>query len=153
MTTSTKRLKSALPPGLLLLFFALTAFDSNPAANQLVGVWESEEKNLRMEMFEEDGGFAGKMIWFQCSSELIMTSSRDTENPDEKLTSRPLLGLKLVEKLTYQGNNMWGSGKIYDPNSGNTWDARIQLTSPNTVIVRGYWKFKWFGKSMVFNRL
>ena len=152
MIIVTKRLKSASWLVLLFLFFAITSFNSNPPANRLLGVWEFEEKNLRIEMFEEDGHFAGRMIWFLCASEPIMNSYRDTENPDAKLTSRPLIGLKLVEKLSYQGDNIWSGGKIYDPNSGRTYDALIHLTEPNTVIVRGYWKFKWLGKSMVFNR-
>lgn len=149
----TERLKLASRLGLLLVFFAATSFNSDHAANRLLGVWEFEEKNLRIEMFEEDGHFVGKMIWFLSSSDSVMNSYRDTENPEPKLTTRPLVGLKLVEKLSYQGHDTWGSGKIYDPNSGYTWDAQIHLTAPNTVVVRGYWKFKWFGKSMVFNRL
>lgn len=148
-----KRLKCTFPPGLLLVMLAITGFHSNPAANRLIGVWEYEEKNLRIEMFEDNGRFSGRMIWFLCSTDSIMHSSRDTENPDPQLTNRPLMGLKLVEKLTYQGDNLWDKGKIYDPNSGYTWDARIQLTEPNTAVVRGYWKYKWFGKSMVFKRV
>lgn len=131
----------------------LTGFNTNIPANRVVGIWESEEKNLQIEMFEDNGQFAGRMIYFKCSSDHIMKTSRDTENPDKRLVHRKLLGLKLVEKLTYQGNNIWGAGKIYDPNSGKTFDARIQLTGPNTAIVRGYWKWKWFGRSMVFNRM
>jgi uncharacterized protein (DUF2147 family) len=138
---------------ILFLFFLLAAFDTTTPANRLIGVWESEEKNLRIEMFEDNGSFAGKMIWFQCSSETIMQTSRDTENPDSRLVGRKLLGLKLLEKLSYQGKDVWSSGKIYDPNSGNTYEARIHLSAPNTAIVRGYWKFKWLGRSMVFTRL
>lgn len=138
---------------LLLVFFTTTSFNTDPAANRLVGVWEFEDKNLHIEMSEEGGHFVGKMTWFLCPSESIMNAYRDTENPEPTLTTRPLIGLKLVENLSYQGNDTWGSGKIYDPNSGYTWDAQIHLTAPNTVVVRGYWKFKWIGKSMVFNRL
>jgi uncharacterized protein (DUF2147 family) len=147
-------LKSVRCLAVLVLFIALTSFTNTPPERRLVGIWESEEKNLRIEMFEENGHFAGRMIWFLCSSgESKMYSYLDTENPDRNLSSRPLIGLKVVEKLSYQGNNTWGSGKIYDPNSGHTYDARIHMTLQNTVIVRGYWKFSWFGKSMVFNRL
>ena len=153
MTTAAKKLKLPFQIVLFLLFVLTTGFNTSPSANRLVGIWESEEKNLRIEMFEDNGHFAGKMIWFKCSSDSIMYAYRDIENPDKNLTSRPLHGLKLVEKLSYQGNNLWGSGKIYDPNSGYTYDAQIQLLSPNTAEVRGYWKFKWFGKSMVFNRV
>jgi uncharacterized protein (DUF2147 family) len=138
---------------ILVLGICLTGFDTMPPARMLVGTWESAEKNLQMEMFEENGRFSGRMVWFKCSSEEIMLNSRDSENPNHKLRERKLLGLTLVTHLTYEGANTWSSGKIYDPNSGNTWDARITLTSSNTAIVRGYWKFKWIGKSMTFNRI
>ena len=83
----------------------------------------------------------------------MMFSYRDTENPNPKLTTRPLIGMNVVEKIYYKGDNVWGDGKIYDPNSGHTYDARITLPTPNTAIVRGYWKFRWIGRSIVFHRL
>lgn len=140
-------------PLIALMLILFTGFDTDVPANRLIGIWESEEKNLRIQMLEENGFFAGKMIWFKCSSETIMKNSVDAENPDKRLVRRKLLGLKLVEKLSYQGEDIWDYGKIYDPNSGKTFEARIQLTGPNTAIVRGYWKFRWLGRSMVFNRL
>jgi uncharacterized protein (DUF2147 family) len=118
-----------------------------------VGVWESEEKNLQIQMFEDNGEFAGRMVYFKCSTDDVMKTSKDIENPNKHLRSRNLLGLKLVSKLGYQGNGVWDDGKIYDPNSGNTFEARIELTGPNTAVVRGYWKYRWFGRSMVFRRL
>lgn len=136
-----------------LLPFIITGFDTTAPAKRLIGVWESEEKNLQIQMFEDNGHFAGKMIYFKCSSVDVMHNSIDSENPDKSLINRKLLGLKLVEKLSYQGDSVWDNGKIYDPNSGNTFEARIQLTGPNTAIVRGYWKFRWIGRSMVFNRI
>ncbi len=137
-----------------ILFFGFNSTDSYREANRIVGMWESVEKNLQIEMIEEDGHFAGRMVWFLCSSgESMMFSYRDTGNPDPKLTERPLIGLKVVEKIYYQGNNVWGDGKIYDPNTGHTFDARITLTDQNTAVVRGYWKFRWIGRSIVFHRL
>jgi uncharacterized protein (DUF2147 family) len=137
----------------VFLFCALsTGFTTVDPANRLVGIWESEEKNLQIEMFEDGDHYAGRMIYFKCESDDVMRSLEDTENPDETLTGRKLLGLMLVTKLAYQGEDVWDDGKIYDPNSGYTFEARIQLTDPNTAIVRGYWKYRWFGKSMVFKR-
>jgi uncharacterized protein (DUF2147 family) len=137
-----------------ILFFGFTSADSYREANRIVGVWESVEKNLQIEMVEEDGHFAGKMVWFLCSSgESVMFAYRDTENPNPKLTERPLIGLKVVEKIFYHGNNIWDDGKIYDPNTGHTFDARITLINPNTAVVRGYWKFRCLGRSIVFHRL
>lgn len=135
-------------------FFGFTSVNTSREANRIVGIWQSEEKNLQIEMMEEGGHYAGKMVWFLCTSgEAMMCSYRDTENPNPKLTTRPLIGMNVVEKIYYQGDNVWGDGKIYDPNTGRTYDARITLPTPNTAIVRGYWKFRWIGKSIVFHRL
>ena len=139
-------------PTFLFAFVIVTGFNGVSPSHNVIGIWESEEKNLQIEMFEDDGQFAGRMIYFKCSSEEIMRTCTDRENPDKNLTNRKLLGLKLVTKLEYKGRNVWDDGEIYDPNSGRTLEARIQLTGPNTATVRGYWKYRWIGRSMVFHR-
>ena len=148
-----QKLTKSLALGIVLFFcLGATRFDVISPAERLVGVWESEEKNLLVEISKEKDHFVGTMTYFQCRTETIMRTTVDSENPDPRLVGRKLLGLKLLEKLSYEGNNVWSGGELYDPNSGHTYDARIQLTSSNTAIVRGYWKFIWFGRSMVFNR-
>ena len=137
----------------MTVLFSMTGFNEPDSGFRLVGVWESEEKDLQIEMFEDHGVYAGRMIYFKCLSDDVMQSTKDVENPEEDLRSRNLLGLKLVTELMYKGDGVWDDGKIYDPNSGNTFEARIQLTDPHTAIVRGYWKFRWLGRSMVFKRL
>lgn len=141
----------------LLFLLLVTAIHSSTShsvspSSQLVGVWESEEKNLQIEMYEIDGMFFGRMIYFKCSTDEVMRTSKDIENPNKDLTTRNLLGLTLVTELAYQGDNVWDDGKIYDPNSGRTFEARIHLTSPQSAIVRGYWKYRWIGRSMKFHR-
>ncbi len=136
----------------LFLCLGTTGFKLISPSERLIGVWEYEEKNLLVQISKERDHFVGTMTYFQCATEAIMRSRVDSENPDPELVDRKLLGLKLVEKLTYEGDNVWGGGKIYDPNSGHTYDARMQLTSSNTAVVRGYWKFRWIGRSMIFYR-
>ena len=145
-------MKSTCFPIIFLVFILITGFENVRPSHQLIGVWESEEKNLQIEMFEDGDQFAGRMIYFKCSTDEIMRTCTDTENPDKNLTDRKLLGLKLVTKLVYKGNNVWEDGKIYDPNSGQTYEARIHLIDTNSAIVRGYWRYRWFGRSMVFHR-
>jgi hypothetical protein len=110
--------KRASFPIFLLAFVAITGLKGVSPSHEVVGIWESEEKNLQIEMFEDNGQFAGRMIYFKCSSEEIMRTSTDRENPDKNLIGRKLLGLKLVTKLEYKGMNVWDEGEIYDPNSG-----------------------------------
>lgn len=136
----------------IFLGIGTTGFNVISPADRLIGIWESEEKNLLIQISREGRHFVGTMTWFKCATETIMLTTVDSENPDARLVERKILGLKLVEKLSYEGDDVWGGGKIYDPNSGNTYEARIHLTGANTAIVRGYWQFRWFGRSMVFNR-
>src|SRR5690349_14534270 len=119
---------ACLSASLLVILIASTSFNSAPAGYQLVGTWESEEKNLQIEMFEKEGEFFGRMVYFKCATDEVMKSLTDIENPDDHLINRKLLGLTLVTDLAYQGDNVWDDGKIYDPNSGRTFEARIQLT-------------------------
>ncbi|HEX6222956.1 MAG TPA: DUF2147 domain-containing protein [Chryseolinea sp.] len=137
---------------LILLVILTSSFNSSEPTYHLAGIWESEEKNLQIEMFEVNGEFAGRMIYFKCSTDEIMRTCKDIENPDRELVDRNLLGLTLVTDLQYHGDNIWDDGKIYDPNSGRTFEARIHLTGPQSAIVRGYWKFRWLGRSMAFHR-
>jgi uncharacterized protein (DUF2147 family) len=140
-------------PVFLFALIAIIGFNEHRPSHDVVGIWESEEKNLQIEMFEDNGKFAGRMIYFRCLSDEIMRTCTDIENPDKSLTDRKLLGMTLVTKLSYKGMKVWDHGKIYDPNSGRTYEARIQLTGPNTATVRGYWRYRWIGRSMVFNRI
>lgn len=98
--------KSLTFPVLLLLTLILTSFNEADEAFQLIGVWESEEKNLQIEMFEDGDQFAGRMIYFKCSSENVMRTSVDSENPNETLRDRKLLGMKLVYRLAYKGQGV-----------------------------------------------
>jgi hypothetical protein len=63
----------------LFAFVVMTGFKVIKPSHQLVGIWESEEKNLQIEIFEDNGQFAGRMIYFKCSSEEIMRTCTDIE--------------------------------------------------------------------------
>jgi uncharacterized protein (DUF2147 family) len=147
-----KKLASLLVFSTCLL--TLTSLNTADPSLALIGTWESEEKNLQIEMYRDsDGYIAGRMIYFKCASDSVMRAAKDIENPNEALTDRNLLGLTLVTSLEYLGAGVWDNGNIYDPNSGHTFEARIQTTNSQSAVVRGYWKFKWLGRSMNFKRI
>ncbi|MBI3481623.1 MAG: hypothetical protein HY015_01350, partial [Bacteroidetes bacterium] len=53
---------------ILTLLFGFTSDNSSREANRILGIWQTEEKNLQIEMIEGDGYYAGRMIWFLCAS-------------------------------------------------------------------------------------
>lgn len=78
-------------------------------------------------------------------------SLTDRENPDPELRQRTLSGLQLGAGFERAGNE-WSGGKLYDPGTGNTYNARIRRLGPNRVEVRGYVGLPAFGRTEVWTR-
>lgn len=76
---------------------------------------------------------------------------RDTENPSAALRGRLLAGLTLGEGFTFDGE-AWTGGKLYDPGSGNTYNARLRLRDADRLEVRGYVGLPAFGRTEVWTR-
>lgn len=142
---------------ILLLSFGIGRIarsDKALVADRIVGVWQSTDNDLRVEIYAKKGQYNGRVAWFLCEGDdPPMTEQRDTENPDPALRNRLWLGMDTVEKLTYKGKDEWSGGKVYDPNSGHTFDVTVRLTAPNQLTVRGYWKLPMLGRSLTFNRV
>jgi hypothetical protein len=68
------------------IFLLFSEFTVMKPAEGVVGMCESEEKNLQIEMFEDHGNFSGRMFYFKCNNDDVMRSSLDVENPDKDLT-------------------------------------------------------------------
>jgi uncharacterized protein (DUF2147 family) len=78
---------------------------------------------------------------------------RDEKNPDPTLRGRPLESLAVLKGFEYDGENRWVNGKIYDPNSGNTYKATVTLVDNDTLKVRGYVGFSLFGRTETWTRV
>jgi uncharacterized protein (DUF2147 family) len=119
----------------------------------ILGKWMNAEKDLKVEVYKQNGQYRAKVIWFDCIKGTTMTDYFDKKNPDKALRTRPWLGLEVLNALNYNGGTEWNNGNIYDPNSGYTFRSVCRLTNPNTLKVRGYWMYEWIGKSLIFNRV
>jgi uncharacterized protein (DUF2147 family) len=63
-------------------------------------------------------------------------TARDINNTNASLRNRTLLGLRILSGLQRDGNRYRG-GRIYDPDSGRSYGARIRLNSNNRLRVTG----------------
>ena len=77
----------------------------------------------------------------------------DEKNPDTALRSRPLTGLELFSGFTWDGNNRWTGGTIYDPNSGKTYRCIITWVDANSLKVRGYVGVPMLGRTETWTRV
>ena len=76
----------------------------------------------------------------------------DPLNDDENLRSRSRMGMKIMYNFTYDGDDEWDDGEIYDPKSGNTYRGTINMVSKNRLNLRGYVGISWFGRTSHWER-
>lgn len=138
---------------LIFLFTISTSFGQGDD-DEICGKWISREKNLVVRVFKSSGNIKAKIVWFKPDGTKDLDDYKDESNPNPSLRHRKLLGLEIVDGLKYQsGTESWESGKIYDPYHGRFWDSSAYITKDGLLKVTGYWKFKWIGKTLIFDRL
>ncbi|HSH98975.1 MAG TPA: DUF2147 domain-containing protein, partial [Reyranella sp.] len=60
----------------------------------------------------------------------------DTQNPEASLRSRPLVGVSILSGLTLAPGGGW-SGRIYNPEDGQTYRATLRPTATDALLVKG----------------
>jgi uncharacterized protein (DUF2147 family) len=60
----------------------------------------------------------------------------DIHNPDPRLRNRPILGLQTLSGFTRDGA-VWRGGRAYDPKSGRSYRATLQLNPDGSLKLTG----------------
>ncbi len=143
---------------LVIISLSLLMIKTNAQGRQdaILGKWESAEKNLIVEVYKQDNAFKAKILWFYDEDDTITPIDQrlDIKNPDKSLRSRKIVGMDVLSGLVYNAKQgRWMNGRIYDSSSGRTWNATVWLTDADTLNVRGYYIFRFLGKTLIFNRI
>lgn len=115
------------------------------SANAVLGTWLNEEKESKIEIYEQGDQFFGKIVWLKEPNTANGMPKRDDKNPDPKRQSDPILGSVLMRGFSYSGNGTWENGTIYDGRSGTLYKCRMRLKGQNQLDVRGYVGAAWMG--------
>jgi uncharacterized protein (DUF2147 family) len=144
---------------LLLCILSATATSYAAQADDILGVWNNEEKDGKIEIYKCDGKYCGKIVWAKepnypaGSPEGTPGTPRlDNHNPDAAKRSRPILGLQIVNDFIFSGDEVWKGGTVYDPKSGNTDRGKMTLVSPNELDLRGFIGIPLFGRTTTWTR-
>ncbi len=134
--------------GMMLAFAPLaTAF-----AQDVLGKWKLSTGTAIVEVYREGDVYNGKIVWLQKPTAEDGSPSVDKNNPDEKLRSRQLLGLNMLENLKKDGTRYTG-GLIYDPANGKTYYCSMEVEG-DVLKVRGSLdKRGFFGRTMDWFRV
>lgn len=129
----------------------LPAFSFGQDADSIVGQWYTEEGRSIVEIYKCDRYYCGKILWLKYPEDDEGREKVDKENPDETKRSRKLIGLNILWGFSYEGEDEWENGKIYDPKNGKTYSCRITLDG-DSLKVRGYIGFSLLGRTTVWTR-
>jgi len=102
----------------------------------------------------EGGAFKAKITWYSDTEGKPMDYWTDRRNPNPALRNRKILGMEVLRGLQYNpDNNSWENGMVYDSKHGREWNASATIDKNGQLRVRGYWHFKFIGRTMTFYRL
>jgi uncharacterized protein (DUF2147 family) len=136
---------------LLFTFLLSTLAAKAQSENAIVGVWYNTEKTAQVEILKKGSTFIGKIIWLKDPNPGGKPAV-DKFNPNSKLKSRPLMGLNLLEGLTYS-SGIWEDGTIYDPKTGKTYSCQLSIKSPVILEVKGYIGFSLIGRTVEWTKV
>ena len=122
--------------------------------DDILGNWIATDHSVAVNVYKVNGQYRAKVLWFddRLGSGRPMNLRHDTENPNPELRTRKIIGMEILEGLRYDPEtHSWEHGRIYDGTTGRTWDSSAEIKE-GILKVRGYWKFKWIGKSMSFRK-
>jgi uncharacterized protein (DUF2147 family) len=137
---------------LFALMISTSAMSQTSPADKVLGVWLSEEKDGKIEIYKTGDTYSGKILEGRNLLENDgKTLRKDTRNPDAKLRSRALLNLVILTGFKYQDEE-WTGGKIYDPKSGKTYSSTIKLKK-DKLELRGFVGFSLLGRTTVWERV
>ena len=110
-------------------------------ANKIEGTWYNDDKTSAIKITKgTDGKYSGKIVWLDEPYENGKPKI-DDDNPDPKLATRPIMGLKIVESFKYDSKKKrWNDGTIYDPKNGKTYDcfSWFEDGDYNKLYLKGY---------------
>jgi uncharacterized protein (DUF2147 family) len=123
------------------------------SADAIVGVWITGSGKGHVQIYKQGNKYFGKIIWLQEPNEANGKAKVDKNNPDTKKRSQPILGLINLRDFTYDSDNVWNDGKVYDPEAGKDYSCKMTLKDPNTLDVRGYIGISLIGRTDTWKRV
>ena len=137
-------------------FLILIALSANIASAQnadaILGKWLSATGEGQVQIYKKGNKYYGKLSWIKVPDKENGKPKLDEHNPDKNLQSRPVLGIELLKNFTFDGNNVYEDGTIYDPKSGKTYSCKMTLKG-DVLKIRGYIGISLIGRTENWTRV
>ena len=119
------------------------------------GLWWAEGGAAQVEVSACGDALCGRVVWLRAPFDPNGCPVRDDQNPDPVLRGRPLVGVQIFRELRPSPTELsvWSGGEIYDPTSGRTFRARLELLGDGRLALRGYLGFELLGRTTTWVRV
>ena len=123
------------------------------APGRIVGVWISQDKNLKIEIYKAGPQYFAKQIGGTFLFEPYgRTPKKDVHNSLERLRKRDLNDLIIIRNLDYD-RGIYVGGILYDYKTGKTFNSFIKLNGENILKLRVYATVSLFGRTTIWTRV
>jgi uncharacterized protein (DUF2147 family) len=134
--------------------FSLMIFLSTSYAdeNKIIGKWLNEKNSAVISIDQKNGIASGTIIWLKEQSaegQVLL----DLKNPDPLKRSIPILRMKILNDANATKNDKWENGRIYDPESGNTYRCTIVIEGDKVLKLRGYVGTPLIGRTVIWKSI
>lgn len=126
-----------LIPALLAGAAAVLAAGSALSSASPVGTWYTQDRSAKVRIAPCGQKLCGNIVWARDRGGKSAADARDEANPNPALRNRPIVGLQIIRDFSPAGAGRWAGGKIYDPNSGRTYDSKMSLSAGGVLKVEG----------------
>jgi len=135
-------------------FFAAFAVPNaeGTKADELMGIWLNHEKDAHVKIYKCGDEYCGKIVWLK-EPEEDGAPKKDKHNPDESLKTRPLKGLDILSGFTFDSDQKWDDGTIYNPRDGKTYSCYLKILEDGRLKVRGFVGISLIGKTNYWTRI
>lgn len=147
--TSNNSIQVSIKKSLLLILLSFLSFlnQAQTKANSIVGKYMVPSKDGAIQISESNGKYYGKIILNKEASKL------DLNNPDAEKQKRKVLGLNILNNFTFDGDDTWENGTIYDPKNGKTYSCKITQNLNGDLNIRGFVGISLLGRSELFTKI
>jgi uncharacterized protein (DUF2147 family) len=144
--------------GLLITpFVTVQAQDNDVKADDVLGVWLTQDKDSHVQIYKVGDKYFGKIIWLKDPIDKKTGKPKvDDKNEDPSLRNRPIMGLKLLKDFVFDGDDEWEDGKIYDPKKGKTYSCYMEFPDEDNkdrLKIRGYIGVSLLGRTVYWTRV
>jgi uncharacterized protein (DUF2147 family) len=141
---------------IFMIFLSLVLFSpivkAQNKADDIIGNWLTAGKDAaKIQVYKVGDKFYGKIVWLKNPTENGKPRV-DANNPDNAKKNNPSIGLVMLTGFTFNGDDEWEGGDIYDPETGKTYSCYLSFKDNNTLKVRGYVGISLFGRTEVWTR-